>query len=185
MSPQITQIAQIEVAGEANGELRIENCVGLPEVLRACVGCGVLFKPRRGHQKYCSKDCRYSDNNGRNRVVRVSVAEASRIRAARNRAEKRVTRFSTPMDVPAPVRRRRMPVEAKLAFSYQQAPGNIKGLLARVAVNSPQTMLRLAGSLKEDGGSKRPSCIGCSYGCEDGAPCEILAQELRITKSGG
>lgn len=57
--------------------------------------CRAEFEPRRRHQKYCSRDCRYADQNEKNRVVRVTTEEAMRIRAARDRSKKRVTRFAS------------------------------------------------------------------------------------------
>lgn len=183
MNPQITQIAQIEKPCE-----------------RAI--CPIRFRPKRRHQKYCSPRCRrkaYEEKFNRKRVRR-------RERAASGGRKSVVRRFLRGMDAQSPLRDRRTPIEANSSFSYQQAPGNIKGLLARVAIASPKVMLRLAAAHRRDAEAAgkglgrhgaagdpwtsqtrsedetpaqgRPSCIGCPHVCADGLPCAILAREL-------
>lgn len=150
--------------------------------------CGAEFKANRRHQRYCSKRCRQKAYDERVPLKRVRRRE--RMGAGGRKCV--VRRLLKARDMESAQRQRPMPIEAESRFTHQAAPGNIKGLLARVAMTSPRVMLRLSAAIREDkaGGTgsqpveratgksacatERPSCIGCGFMCEDGESCKIL-----------
>ncbi len=172
MNPQITQIAQTE---------------------RPCgrLACRTIFMAKRSNQKYCCAGCRQKAKDERHPLKRLKPDEHRRIEASRKRRKSGVHRFERPKSVPAAIRERSMPLEAKCegagkhgqdahaTFTWQAPPGNIKGLLAQVAIRAPRTMLRLAAAIREDTHGRdahatRPSCIGCGFRCGDGEICRVL-----------
>lgn len=139
--------------------------------------CGREFTPKRRNQRYRSPECKERARRQRSVIVRLSAREHRRVQASRARHKSPVRRGNHLLAPYGAVEGRQALYEANLAFSHQAAPGNVKGLLARVAVISPQVMLRLAPSIREDAAAGRPSCNWCGYSCEDRASCKILVQE--------